>query len=179
MLGTSIALGVTLLFVVSTSGRKALTLWRWVIDHTGPTAYPALWRFVQGAFPLALLALGIGIWLGLAATPGMAKLAPGPVEDVNRLAEWFTLVGIVGCAMQILNFAAHRTLEYGATLPRPNRTKSPTNAVKKGPAHTSGKTATQPRTPHRQKAATKKARRSKTASTSSKPGRATEARRAS
>lgn len=176
MLGTAIALGSALLLTVYLVFRHGRLLWQWAIYHAGPTAYPALWRFMHGVFPLALLALGIGIWLGLAATPGMAKLAPGPVEDVNRLSEWLTLAGVVGCVMRALNFAACRTLEHEAAAPRPRKTpSSEKKAGKKKPAHTAAK-ATAPFRARRKTTATSTQR---SRSTSRESGRAVKARRTS
>ena len=131
---------------------------------------------MHGVFPLALLALGIGIWLGLAATPGMAKLAPGPVEDVSRLAEWLTLIGVTGCVMRALNFAACRTLEHEATAPQPRKTSAPKKKTNvKKPAHTAAK-ATAPSKASR-KATAKSTQRRR--STSRKSGRDVKARRTS
>ncbi|TDX32877.1 hypothetical protein DFO67_101171 [Modicisalibacter xianhensis] len=177
MLGTAIALGSALLLTVYLVFRHGRLLWQWAICHAGPTVHPALWRFMHGAFPLALLALGIGIWLGLAATPGMAKLAPGPVEDVSRLAEWLTLIGVTGCVMRALNFAACRTLEHEATAPQPRKTSAPKKKTNvKKPAHTAAAKATAPSRASRKTTAKSTQRRR---STSRESGRAAKARRTS
>ncbi|MCP1364091.1 hypothetical protein BIS06_02415, partial [Halomonas sp. BBD48] len=111
LLTVSTALGVALLFAVDKGSRVLFRLWRWLIHRLGPGVFPSAWGMMNGVLPLALLSLAIGVWLGLAVTPGMAKLAPGPIEDVDRLASGFTLVGMIGCGLRGLHYMACRTLE--------------------------------------------------------------------
>ena len=161
MLAISITGSVALLVIITKVRHVAFSLWRWPAKYLGPESCPSFWRIVKGVFPLALLSLGIGAWLRLAASPGMAKLAPGPIEDIDHLAGWFILAGVIGCAMRVLHYTGSVSLEK--TVPEPRKDAATPSRQKR--SKSTGRTATQLQArrgarAHRAKATIKKSGRS-------------------
>lgn len=167
ILVTAIGLTISLLPLADMCRRVSLVVWRWLITYTGPQAYPRFWHVIHGFFPLACLALAVGTWLLLAASPEMAEgVAAEPIADLTRLGTGLSMIGVFGCAMRGLHFAALRTPQAPpVSTPKRRRTSS------KSAGKAVGKTRTRKSPGTQRPSASGKARRNGKASTSTKKRR--------